>query len=94
MRYIWSKLLILCLAFQGAAFVVYYYFGPRGVLALQTLRMTKKTILDDCKRLIQENKLLREQIYAWQHDIFLQEKFAREKLALQKEGEIIFFKGK
>lgn len=92
MRYVWSRFIIMILAIEGAVFVVYYTFGPRGIKTLQELHHIKIAAQADIDRMSQENKELQEQIKAWKHDIFLQEKFAREKLAMQKENETIFFR--
>ena len=92
MRYLWSRFIIIFLMAEGMAFAVYYNFGPRGLQTLRALKTTKLTTQSDIKRIQQENNDLRDQIEEWKSDQFLQEKFAREKLALQKENEIIYFR--
>lgn len=92
MRYVWSRLIIMILAIEAAAFVLYYNFGPCGMQALQDLEKIKITASADIQRIQQENEALQEQIEAWKADLFLQEKFAREKLAMQKDNETIFFR--
>ncbi len=91
MRYLWSRFIIIFLAFEGIAFAVYYNFGPRGLQTLHVLKETKFTAQSDIEKIKQENSDLSNQIEEWKSDVFLQEKFAREKLAMQKEGEIIYF---
>jgi cell division protein FtsB len=76
---------------ESILFITYYNFGPRGMHALYELKKSKAFIQDDIEKIKEENDDLRNQIEDWKHDLFLQEKFAREKLALQKENEIIYF---
>lgn len=92
MRYLWSRFVIFFLVVESIAFIVYYNFGPRGIQALHALKITKKTAQADIESIKQVNAEIRDQIEAWKSGLFLQEKFAREKLALQKENEIIYFR--
>jgi cell division protein FtsB len=73
-------------------FVLYYSFGPCGIFALQELKNVKKTVEQEIKNFMSQNKSLQESIDAHKHDLFWTEKFAREKLAMQKVGEVIYFK--
>jgi cell division protein FtsB len=72
-------------------FGVYYNFGPCGRIALQQLQQLKVETEQQIECMTAENDL-RDQIESWKTDQFLQEKFAREKLALHKQGEIIYFR--
>ena len=92
MRYLWSRFLIFFLLFEGIAFTIYYNFGPCGIQALHALKKIKFTAQTDIETIRSKNVDLRDEIEKWQTDMFLQEKFAREKLAMQKENEIIYFK--
>ncbi len=92
MRYLWSRLIIIFLLGEVLLFVVYYKYGPRGTNVLRALKKIKSIAQSDIKDLGQKNNDLHDQIEEWKSDLFLQEKFAREKLALQKENEIIFYK--
>ena len=92
MRYIWSRLIIIFLIAEIIIFAVYYCLGPRGMKALEQLQSIKNTTHEQIVSMTMENDQLQEQINAWQTDEFLQEKFARERLAMQKEGEIIYFR--
>lgn len=92
MRYVWSRLIIMILVIETAAFILYYNFGPRGMQTLQDLEKFKNLVSADIAKIQQENELLEEKIKAWNTDLFLQEKFAREKLAMQKDNETIFFR--
>jgi len=92
MRYVWSRFLVIFLGAEAIVFMVYYYFGPSGIQTLHKLHKIKMTAVSDIARIKQENNQLREQIEAWKHDQFLQEKFAREKLAMQKDGETVYFR--
>ncbi|MBP6869700.1 septum formation initiator family protein [Candidatus Babeliales bacterium] len=91
MRYVWSRFIVMVLAIEGAGFVLYYNFGPRGIQKLQELQNIKVATQADIIKIQQENDSLKEQIEEWKTDLFLQEKFAREKLAMQKENETIYF---
>jgi cell division protein FtsB len=92
MRYLWSRLIIIFLAIEGVGFILYYNFGPRGIQTLRVLKKTKMAAQSDIEKIKSENADLKDQIEEWKSDLFLQEKFAREKLSLQKEGEIIYFR--
>jgi cell division protein FtsB len=80
------------LLIEGVIFTIYYNHGSRGMQALRVLKKIKTTAQSDIKNLERKNDDLRDQIEEWKNDLFLQEKFAREKLALQKENEIIYYK--
>ena len=92
MRYLWSRFIIIVLMVEGLAFIVYYNFGPRGIRTLHVLKHTRATAHSDIEKMQNENDDLRDQIDEWESGLFLQEKFAREKLALQKEKETIYFR--
>lgn len=92
MRYVWSRFVLIFLGMQTVAFLLYYNFGPRGIQALYDLQKVKNMIQVDMQRVKQDNQSLQEQIEAWKKESFLQEKFAREKLTMQKENETIFFR--
>lgn len=92
MRYLWSRFLIFFLLFEGVAFTIYYNFGPCGIQALRALKKTKLTAQTDIENIRSKNNDLRDEIEEWKHGLFLQEKFAREKLAMQKEHETIYFR--
>lgn len=92
MRYLWSRFIIIFLLVEGVVFIIYYNHGPRGIQTLHALKKIKATAQSDIKNLTLQNDDLRDQIEEWKSGLFLQEKFAREKLALQKENEIIYYK--
>ncbi len=92
MRYLWSRCIIIFLCVEGVVFIIHYKYGPRGVQILHALKKIKATAQSDIKNLTSQNDDLREQIEEWKSDLFLQEKFAREKLALQKDNEIIYYR--
>jgi cell division protein FtsB len=92
MRYLWSRFIIIFLMVEVVLFGVYYNFGPRGRLALQQLQQLKSETQQQIETMTAENNDLQDQIESWKTDQFLQEKFAREKLAMQKQGEIIYFR--
>ncbi len=92
MRYLWSRLIMIFLLGEVLLFVVYYKYGPRGIDVLRNLKQIKLAAQSDIKNLEEKNNDLRYEIEEWKSDLFLQEKFAREKLALQKEHEIIYYR--
>lgn len=92
MRYFWSRCIILLLSLEATAFVANYNFGPSGLQVLRQLRATKKLLQHDIETLQNENNLLQEQIDEWSTGFFLQEKFAREKLQMQKKDEKIYLR--
>lgn len=92
MRYLWSRFIVIFLVIEGIAFGVYYTYGPRGIQVLYAMKKLKRIAQDDIQALRKSNTDVREQIESWKHDLFFQEKFAREKLALQKENEIIYYR--
>ena len=92
MRYLWSRLIIFFLMVEVILFGLYYNFGPRGRVAVQQLQELMEGTSHQITKMTMEHKELQNQIESWKSDPFLQEKFARERLALQKEGEIIYFR--
>ena len=92
MRYVWSRFLVMVLSFEGVVFIVNYHFGSSGVQTLHRLKDTKRVLQDDIAQLQVENKLLQEQIEEWSSGLFFQEKYAREKLQMQKAEEKIYFR--
>ena len=92
MRYVWSRFILLFLLLEVAAFTWYYHFGPCGRKALHQLQEIARQTQEKIDAMVQKNNDLQDQIESWKTDPFLQEKFAREKLAMQKQGEIIYFR--
>lgn len=92
MRYFWSRCIIILLSVEACAFVVNYNYGPSGLRVLQSLKKTKNILHHDIAQLQSENSLLQEQIDEWSSGIFLQEKYAREKLQMQKKDEKIYLR--
>lgn len=92
MRYFWSRSIILLLSLEAIVFVVNYNYGLSGLQALQQLKVSKKLLQDEIAILQNENNLLQEQIDEWSTGLFLQEKFAREKLQMQKKDEKIYLR--
>jgi len=92
MRYAWSRLIIALLVVEASIFAMYYRYGPRGIITLHHLKKVKKDLKADIDVMIDQNDRLQAEIDTWSTDDFLQEKYAREKLYLQKTGEVIYFK--
>lgn len=92
MRYAWSRFVIVLLLFEGIVFVLNYNFGSSGLRTLRDLKHVKATLHSDIDQLKLENSLLQDEIDEWSNDLFLQEKYAREKLQMQKEHEKIYFR--
>jgi len=92
MRYLWSRLILIFFLVEGLSFMIYYHFGPRGARVLHNLKITSNVARADIEKNQQENSNLKEEIEEWKQNLFFQEKFAREKLALKKENEIIFYR--
>lgn len=92
MRYIWSRLIIFFLLAEVLGFSMYYVYGPTGMHGLSSLKQAKIATLAALEKIEQENVSLQEEIEEWQTAFFLQEKFARERLAMQKEHEIIYYR--
>lgn len=92
MRYFWSRSIILLLSLEAVAFIANYNFGSSGLQALQQLKASKKLLQDEIATLQNENSFLQEQIDEWSAGLFLQEKFAREKLQMQKKDEKIYLR--
>lgn len=92
MHYFWSKFLVLFLVCEVTIFGVVYYFGGQGVLYLQQLKKQRISLVSHVTVLQSEIDDLKDTITQWEDGSFLQEKYAREKLHLQKENELIYFK--
>ncbi len=91
MRYVWSRFFVMVLSIEGVVFIVNYHFGSSGVQTLHRLKDAKKILQSDIAQLQVENNLLQEQIDEWSSGLFFQEKYAREKLHMQKAEEKIYF---
>jgi len=91
-RYFWGRLLIMILACEGVIFILNYHFGSSGVQTLHRLQETKITLQHNIDQLKENNNLLQEQIDEWADSWFFQEKYAREKLQMQKAEEKIYFR--
>lgn len=94
MRYLWSRVVMCVLCFEAVVFAIHYYYGVRGVLVVREQQQAKIAMQAEIAQTKIKNEDVREQIEAWKESSFLQEKFAREKLALQKEQEIIYYSRK
>ncbi len=92
MRYAWSRLIIIFFIIEASIFTIYYRYGSSGIVTLHHLKKIKKDLQSDIVSITEQNNELQAQIDAWANDEFLQEKYAREKLYLQKTGEVIYFK--
>ncbi len=92
MRYFWSRFLFIFLLIEGSVFLAYYHWGSHGTIALQKLAEKQQSMRDQINVIKKHNEQLEDQIEGWKSSLFLQEKFARERLALQKDKEIIFFR--
>lgn len=92
MRYIWSRCIIILLCVEALVFIVNYNVGSSGLQVLHRLKNTKKLLQDDIEILQLENSKLQEQIDEWSSGVFLQEKYARERLYMQKKDEIIYLR--
>ena len=92
MRYFWSRFIIFMLALEAVIFVINYHYGASGLRILQSLKKTKNILHHDIAQLQAENSLLQEQIDEWSSELFFQEKYAREKLQMQKKDEKIYLR--
>lgn len=92
MRYAWSRFVVILLLFEGVIFALNYNFGSSGLRTLRNLKHVKATLHNDIDKLKVENSLLQDEIDEWSSSLFLQEKYAREKLQMQKEHEKIYFR--
>lgn len=92
MHYFWSKFLVIFLVCEVAIFGVVYYFGSQGIVYLNEIKHQRKVIAQNVRDLESEVVDLEHKVEQWSEDSFLHEKYAREKLHLQKDKEIIYFK--
>ena len=92
MRYLWSRFVILILSIEAICFIYNYNFGPAGMQELHKLKDEKQQLQYDIIQLEDRNSMLQEQINEWDQGLFFQEKYAREKLQMQKQGEQIYFR--
>lgn len=92
MRYLWSRWLVIFLLLEIILFLYYYYARTDSLQSLYSLEQITKQTLQQIEFLTFDNQRLEDQIKLWQQDYFWQEKFVRERLSLQKQGETIYFR--
>lgn len=71
-------------------FLLFYYFGPSGIQAIQALCHDTKMILQEIDELTKQTADLACQIQESKKP-FAKEKMARERLLMKKEHEMVYF---
>jgi len=92
MRYFWSRFIIFSLCIQSFLFAIYHVYGSCGILQERQMQKIKIELQEEIDKTKKEIESLQEEILSWSDGLFLQEKFAREKLHLKKENEIIYLR--
>jgi len=88
----WKRLIYVMLGMQLLVFGYFYYWGQHGLQYLTGLkkeRIEKLAILDD---LHMQSELLQDQIEDFSTSEFLKEKFARQRLCMKKDGDVVYFR--
>lgn len=88
----WQRFMYVILCMQLLIFGYFYYWGQHGLhylVALKKERSEKLSVLDE---LYNKYELLQDQIEDFANSEFLKEKFARERLYMKKDGDMIYFR--
>ncbi len=90
-----NKKLLLRLFFttEILLFGWFYYYGVRGVVAVQELKTENDEIAVQVASLQTEIGAVDAQIIAWNTDDYFTEKIAREQLQMAREGDEIYVIG-
>lgn len=88
----WERILYAILFLEMLVFCGMYYWGEHGLKYLVLLkkeRMEKLSVIDA----LQNNlEVLQDQIEDFSNSEFLKEKFARERLYMKKDGDMVYFR--
>lgn len=71
----------------------FYYYGVRGVVAVQELKAENDEITQQVASLQNEIDTVNAQIIAWNNDPYFKEKIAREQLQMARDGDEIYVIG-
>lgn len=88
----WERVMYGVLSIELLIFCGMYYWGEQGLYYLASLkkeRIEKACIIDELHNKLEE---LQDQIEDFSNSEFLKEKFARERLYMKKDGEVIYFR--
>lgn len=90
-----NKKLLLRLFFttEILLFGWFYYYGVRGIVAVQELKAENKEIAVQVASLQNEIDAVDAQIIAWNSDPYFKEKIAREQLQMARDGDEIYVLG-
>ena len=84
-------LYIILLMIQSLVLIYFLISGGHGYVAMLKIRENNRLIEVACKKRQQDIYQLLVQLYDWKNSVFLQEKYARQKLHMGKKEEQVFF---
>ncbi len=84
------RILIAVGLFLNVSLLLSFFFGEMGLLNAMKLRKVHAGIQSEISWLQGENEKLLGQVDALQHDLGTIERFARDRLGLIKEGELVY----
>ena len=88
----WERFMYAVLGIELLIFCYFYYWGQHGLsylVALKKERVEKLAIVDALQNKLE---MLEDQIEDFSSSEFLKEKFARERLCMKKDGDMIYFR--
>lgn len=85
-RGIYLFLVVESLLFGGV-----YFLGPQGMQHVFRVKNENAVLEQEIQALKTDVALLDQNLYAWQHDAFYQEKIAREHLQMARKGDEIYY---
>ncbi len=90
-----NKKLLLRLFFTAEILLFgwFYYYGVRGIVAVQELKAENNEIAVQVADLQNEIDAVDAQIIAWNSDPYFKEKIAREQLQMARDGDEIYVIG-
>ena len=82
---------IVLLIIQSFILIYFLISGRYGYVAMLKARENNRRVEMECNKNQQDIYQLLIQLHEWKNSLFLQEKYAREKLHMGKKEEQIFF---
>ena len=88
----WQRFMYAFLCIELLIFCYFYYWGQHGLAYLVALKKERVEKLATLDELHIKLELLEDQIEDFSSSAYLKEKFARERLYMKKDGDMIYFR--
>lgn len=88
----WERYMYAMLCIELLIFCYFYCWGQHGLRYLVVLKKERIEKLATLDELHNTFEMLQDQIEDFSNSEFLKEKFARERLCMKKDGDMIYFR--